>query len=254
MAIFRAPNIATDSLVFCVDPANHKSNPGSSTAYDIAGGRDTSTNDYVTLSSQGSAGSTLSDNVGPRWVLNGTNQAWRTNQNPTGFRPDATHVEDTGYTVNVWLLPDTASQSQGIFCNDGAGSSTYYGISTFINSNGRLGMRTGDGGGSLDSNQNSRITSSAITQSQWIFVSFVFFSIPGKWRILIDGSDADVQTPTGTATSIGYSSSEFGAIGVANQNYFDGGIGGLWVYNRLLSDIEINEIYDKTKSKYNNPV
>ena len=253
MGIFRAPNIKTNSLVFCVDPANHKSYGGGSIAYDVGGGRDESNNAYITLTSQNSAGAILNDGVGKRWSLNGSNQYWRIDSAPAGFQPSTQHVEDTGYTVNAWILPDTVSQTQGIFCNDGDGDSTYYGLDTFINSSGYLGMRAGDGGGTFPSNRRTVLTSSTITQSQWIFVSFIFFSESSKWQILINGTRQSLQSPSGTATTIGYSGSAFGGIGIRGLDFFDGGIGGLWVYNKQLELEEIRTIYEKTKFKYNNP-
>lgn len=254
MGIFRAPNIPTNSLVFCVDPANHKSYSEGSTAYDIAGGRDEGSNALVTLSSINSASSILNDGVGRRWSLNGTNQYWRINSSPAGLQPDITHVTDTGYTVNAWIIPDTLSQTQGIFSNDGEGNSTYYGITTFINSSGYLGIRTGDGGGTNPANRITVLeTSGPLSASRWAFVSFVLFSVPAKWRIFVNGSTLSMGTPSGTATSIAYTGTNAGAIGLRGNDYFDGGIGGLWVYNRALSQSEINTIYEKTKFKYSDP-
>jgi len=252
MGIFRAPNITTNSLVFCVDPANHKSYTDGSTAYDIGGGRDEGSNALVTLSSINSASSILNDGVGKRWDLNGTNQYWRINSSPAGLQPNTSHVNDTGYTVNAWILPEATTQ-QGIFCNDGEANATYYGITTFINGSGYLGMSTGDGGGSNPANRRTRLTQNDISANRWIFASFVFWSDTAKWEIYIDGSSQLMQTPTGTATSIGYSGSTSGAIGLTNNNYFNGGIGGLWVYDRRLEQSEIRAIYEKTKFKYNDP-
>lgn len=254
MGIFRAPNIRTSSLVFCVDPANHKSYSGGSTAYDVGGGRDESSNAYVTLTSINSAGAILNDGVGKRWSLNGSSQYWKTDSSPAGHQPDTSHVDSVGYTVNAWILPDTVSQRQGIFCNDGQEEEVYYGIDTFITSNGELGMRAGDGLGTNPSNRRTVLTSTVITANQWIFASFVIWSDPGKWQVYINGQGTSMQTSTGTATAIGYSGTKSGGIGVTDNDYFDGGIGGLWVYNDRLSTEEIRTIYEKTKFKYNNPV
>ena len=110
------------------------------------------------------------------------------------------------------------------------------------------------GGGTNPSNRITVLESNGISASRWTFVSFVLLDVPAKWRIFVNGTQQIMSSPTGTATSIAYTGTNAGAIGLRGNDYFDGGIGGLWVYNKALSTSEINTIYEKTKFKYNNPV
>ena len=247
MAIFRAPNIPTDNLVSCVDPANHKSyDPSYSFSYDIV------SNTNSTFSQINSAGVILNDGVGPRWSLNGTNQYIKGNSIPNGTRPTESELQASGYTVHAWILPE--QNGGGIFSNDAGQQSTYYGLDTFINASGNLGMAKYDGGGSSSSDRLSVLSTTTIQLNKWHFVSFSWFDAvtTGKWAIFQNGTQLSTSA-SGTGGSLSYGTGTRGGIGIQRTSYFGGGIGAVWIYNKFQSIDTHKQIYERTKEKYNNP-
>ena len=262
MAIHRGPDLNTDGLVFCADGANHKSYPGTGTSvYNISGIEDSSGNSITgTMQS-----STTWDNSSGAYGMGSFDMGASATDYisfgpslPVGFRPTETDLEvgGDGYTVSIWILPDTTVNNRGVWCNDGATSSAiYYGLQLLTDSGGRPGLLMCDGTGNTSSDYRFKIWDYTLQLNQWQNLTFSpAQAIAGKFILWVNGkSVSGTVSSGGTGGDISYSASLTAGLGRAAGLQYTGRFGGCWTWNRQLSSAEVKDHYQKTKDKYVDP-
>ena len=154
-------------------------------------------------------------------------------------------------TVNVWFNLDTIGNFIPLFRNDRLdGGSFRNGVFLSIRNN-KLGTQILSGF-SVQSTRKGVITANDVFEvGKWTMMTAVFESV-NNFHIYVNGSEQSVVPNTGTGNSLTYSTAD-GAIGsvdnttnnasVFTSNFFDGSIDDVKVYNRTLTDSEIQELF-----------
>ena len=245
MSFSRGPKIVTDGLVLCLDAANPKSYPGSGDVwYDLSG--------------NGFDASLINEPVytpGPQghFSFNGVNQK----ATQTGL--PAVDLSNDSYTIELWFkvsaLPtdtiDSGNGDTGPLYGSRFGSN--YQLFVYVNTGGvsNLGACYDDS----RNNGNHRTNKSIIT-NEW--VQFLHVGLPsgdgtnrGKFKYYINGRlDKD---ETLSSDSNGYSFPTSFNIGFDSRFNVYGQLDMALLkrFNRELSESEIFQNYNATKSRFN---
>ena len=227
--------IVTDSLIFCIDPANTKSYPGSGTTVtDLVAGR------TVTMS-----GTNMGVTNG-EFVFNGSDDKMDIGSTLIDVSGNYTlSSTDDHYTLEAWIYPET-SQGTTTDADCIIGGDTAYGV----------GMQLGINVAAPRLNYAARSTSNFYSSdlagyNAWYHVCFAHQQ-SSFTRTFING----VLDLTSSSTS--YDISTAGALGnmeIGNatgrvSGYFDGKMGAIRIYKKGLSDVEMLQNYNASKARY----
>lgn len=224
--MFTGPDIVTDGLVLALDAGNHKSYPGSGTAWnDLAG----SNNGTLT------GGPTFNSGNGGSIVFDGSN--------------DYIAISNLGlsnHTIEGWFNSSDGSQGalafesiRSIFGNYSGGSDKYL----YIGLIGDLTFRIDDG---VTSHQNIHTTS--YSANKWYYVAATYNASDGVTRAYINGSDVGGIT---YSTGITFNSIPHNMGKTQANVYFNGLIASSKTYNRVLTAQEVLQNYNAQKSRFN---
>lgn len=219
MATSDGPNISSDELVLCLDPADINSYPGSGTTlFDMAG------NNYDAALQGGASYS------GGNIVLNGTT--------------DYLEVTDTAdldgtteKTICIWLKLDAYTSPGSIFCKRSDTTNNDYFI--FLWTGNTVWWDQGAG---------SRINTGYVPPlNTWLNLCFVKNA---SARILyINGAAYNSYSAGAVTTTI--SNLFIGRNALSGSFYLDGTLGPIQIYNRALSAAEILHNFNATRKRYN---
>ena len=218
--MFTGPNIITDGLIFAIDAANPKSYPGTGTNwYDISGGG-------AVLDLQN--GPTYSSNYNGIITFDGTDDtAIETELNISGL---------TGITVNVWFYSN-ANNSMAL---------------TKGNNNSFLLHFRGAGFYVVDSNS----TTSGYLNWDYQPPYDEWLMLTGTWngttmKLYQNGVKQPTEKSfTGNGVLKTITTIQAGYYFNISQGYTDGSIANEYLYNRALTDEEIEQTYNALKSKF----
>ncbi len=148
-------------------------------------------------------------------------------------------------TTSLWLNASSVATLSTLFQTDQSqcsGTSLYAGMKIFLNSNGTIGIRMGNGGGCGGTSRYDKISSTVLSTGRWYHVA-ITADASRVFTIYIDGVDAG-GAYAGTATSLAYTSipSRIGASSDGTER-FNGSLDDIRVYNRLLPVSEIQALY-----------
>lgn len=149
-------------------------------------------------------------------------------------------------TVSAWVNPNDLSNHGSIFRNDKFEStSVYHGIIFYYDADGVLGADIGSGIPSPNARRGRISDPAVITEGNWQHVVLVIHSIDDI-RLYLDGIEVEAEE-TGSGTNMTYSQANFdGAIGEligSNSTTTDGLIDDVCVYDRALSEYEIQSLF-----------
>ncbi|MCI5123071.1 MAG: hypothetical protein D3925_00990 [Candidatus Electrothrix sp. AR5] len=153
-------------------------------------------------------------------------------------------------TVSAWVYFDNLPTATGnpIFLNDSVNGEAYYhGVYMSIGKEGRLTGWVGSGYAAPWTRKHKQSSNPVITEDNWHLVTVVFYNYDNM-KLFADGAEMDGSF-VGDGTGMTYSASYSGRIGNTNQTSeqyrvaADGLIDDLRVYNRALSQSEIEAIY-----------
>ena len=218
MGFYRGPNISKDGLVLALDPASPKSYPGTGTTwFDLSG----NSNDTTLFNSPTYTNSNVHtfnfDEVDDYAKVNNTSILSTTTYTKiVAFRPETS-------TSNIVSGGDN---SQHAFWMNGSSTTLYSGH------NGVWDIVNYSPGDMLN---------------QW-WIGAVTFSTTTGWVLYLNGEQVDTSTATTTYTGTA-NEVRIGAFNDA-ENLFDGDIANVYIYNRVLSAIEIQQNYNAIKSRF----
>ncbi len=228
--MYTGPNIVTNGLALSLDAANTKSYPGSGTTWrDLSGNNNTATMfgavpfltdvsqcfDFATATGAGSTSSTL------------------------GFTFASNMISTTGnFTLSTWIKnPNTSVGQVGLFSNAGGGDGYRFGIGT----NGiyyLIGPTYTEGSLSF---------SSTLSPLLWHNISAVFNRSGTSILLYLNGVfQSSVTIPSQSAM-------QNGAPGIVRSpccSIYTGKLSSFMVYNAVLSQSEILQNYDATKTRF----
>ena len=235
MAFSRGPSIVTDGLMLALDAANHKSYPGSGTAWnDLAG----SNNGTLT------GGPTFNSDNGGSIVFDGTNDYVN--------GPATNNVigdNRASITLSAWVKITGTSAAYLFNCKRSTSFSTLVGLTANYNSgggqsDGHLGalVRTADNSTHSWYSHNGNYDNDGIWHN-------VVFTATGTTNILyIDGisrstNSVGIQTVSGNTGPI-----TIGSFGTSS--WTTGNIACVKLYTRDLPADEVQQNYNATKSRF----
>ena len=228
--MYTGPNIVTNGLALSLDAANTKSYPGSGTTWrDLSGNNNTATMfgavpfltdvsqcfDFATATGAAASSSTL------------------------GFMFASNMISTTGnFTLSTWIKnPNTSVGQVGLFSNAGGGDGYRFGIGT----NGiyyLIGPTYTEGGLSF---------SSTLSPLLWYNVSAVFNRSGTSILLYLNGVfQSSVTIPSQSAM-------QNGAPGIVRSSccgIYTGKLSSFMVYNAVLSQSEILQNYNATKTRF----
>ena len=226
--------IVSDSLIFCIDPANTKSYPGSGTTVtDLVAGR------TVTMS-----GTDMGVTNG-EFVFNGSDDKMDIGSTLIDVSGDYTlSSTDDHYTLEAWIYPET-SQGTTTDADCIIGSDTAIGV----------GMQLGINSSLPRMNYAARSTSNFYSSNlasynAWYHVVFAH-QHSSFTRTFING----VLDLTSSSTSYDILAGTPGNMEIGNatgrvSGYFDGRMGPIRIYKKGLSDAEMVQNFYASKARY----
>jgi len=228
MAFHYSPKIVTDGLEFYIDAANPKSFVDGNTTW----------ND---LSRSGNNG-TLTN--GPTFdSANGGSISFDGVNDYVDFTDNFTLTNNI--TVSSWVKAYTTTQTTIVGKYKYIGNDRSWYIGTYTNGSSLQVVLSSNG-----SNFNRYICGN-INDGNWHHVSFSFSS--GLVKMYIDSIPQTVtQIGSNTITTLhDYTDSiEVGSVANGIGNFFDGNISNVKIYNKVLTDSEIQQNYNATKDRF----
>ena len=233
---YGAPPIVTNGLVLALDAGNTKSYVSGSTIW-----RDL-TNPLVSGSLVN--GPTFDINNGGSIVFDGVNDY----VDNIGSVSDFSFIQNTGiFTISSWVrLTDLSSARYFLGNNDGTTSSKGFWFG-YNSSNGALWFAITYGVGGQ--NTISYIRNNFFTDSTWVLVTCVGNGTTCQFyknSQIFDSSGALGVLSTGNSTR----TLSIGRINNFNGEYWKGNISQTSIYNRALSQQEITQNYNATKTRF----
>ena len=224
MSVAYNPKIVTDGLVFNFDARNIKSYSGTGTAcYDLAG--------------QTAVGETVNS---PTFNANGyfsfaTDDYIRF--------PNSTALDVQTFTIEVWVRTNATTQN-GFWFEKGTVNSQY---SLFQEGSG-IACRVNTTGGLITPIYLG--TATYMNTTNWYQVVFTFIS--GSQRCYINAVQVGTGSSTGTLTTStgGMSIGAYGGYTGGNSYFYNGDLSIAKVYNRVLSQAEVQQNFNATRGRY----
>jgi hypothetical protein len=144
-------------------------------------------------------------------------------------------------TFSAWINVHNLQDGSGIFRNDmWDPNSFYHGIYVAITTDGRLGSGVGSGFASANTRKQKGTNVALVGEGTWHHITVVFVNATDM-HLYVDGIE-DSGIYGGSGTTMTYSSSD-GVIGQRWADKINGIVDDLRIYNRVLSDNEIQELY-----------
>ncbi len=231
MATNGGPQIVRNGLVLCLDAANRRSYPTTGTTWtDLSGG-----NNNATLIN----GATFNTSNGGSIQFDGVND-YATVSDITGVT-DFSNTDN--YTVSFWFNPDTGNSTQDGILEKWATSGGYpYAI--------RFGISGNDFGiGVWNGSQNPGAGPFNLTLNSWQLITVVFHHSITQLNVYYNGIQIDSQ-PLSISGTITNSSPLYIMSRPQISSYSKGNIANLSIYNRALSETEVLQNYNATKSRF----
>lgn len=234
MATIGGSNIVRSGLVLHLDAANPKSYVNGSTSwFDLSGNGNTGTLTNGPTFNSGNGGSVVFDGV--------NDYSNTSNKFMTGF---------TAFTFCGWTRIGAVSGG-GSFCSYNI-QTLHSGPQFYVFSNSMwLTVYNTNG-----SNFFQSTISTTITPQTWYFVCSSW--IPGQIKLYVNGSSiAGTNSQLGAVPSSVAGDSQGQQVSfkignaLTNQSYYNGNVALTQVYNRALSDTEVLQNYNATRSRFN---
>ncbi|MDZ7832974.1 MAG: LamG-like jellyroll fold domain-containing protein [Desulfobacterales bacterium] len=153
-------------------------------------------------------------------------------------------------TISLWVKLDQINDNASVFRNDQNDSGSYrYGLSIGIHKTGEIGIGYTEGYSAPSNRQNYQTFDSVIRINRWYHI-VAKFNAHKNMQIFVNGTEmAGFMIDSGTGSGLSYSSAN-GAIGNYKTNvpslrwiFTDGKVDDVRVYNRSLSNQEIQSLY-----------
>lgn len=238
MAFHYSPKINTDGLILYMDPANANSYTGTPLAPFSGGWKDLSRN----MNSGALVGGFTYDSGSKSFnviTATSTTPAWISTNNILSFSDTSEYSME--FTVK---LRTNAEFSLHSLCGNG-GTNPWVGISGSP-TNWRFFFRDASVGGQYS--YSDFITNYNISQ-KWVIICYTV-STNRTIRFYINGVFITNPTPTPTTTLLDVSRLAGGYSSSGNNFPFQGSISNTRIYNRLLTDDEVFQNYNTTKSRF----
>jgi hypothetical protein len=225
MGLAHSPKIVTDGLVLCLDAANTKSYPGSGTSVtsivDQTIGETVNSPTYSTLNN-GYFSFVTDDYI--RFPENST-------------------LNTQTFSVEVWAKTNALTQN-GFWFEKGQVNSQY----SLFQEGASIRWRANLGSGLV--NMVSPTTANFINTTDWFHIVGTFVS--GSQVVYINGNSVGTGTTTGTvATNAnGVSIGVYGGYNGSRGYYYNGNIGVVKVYNKVLTAPEVLQNFNALRGRY----
>jgi hypothetical protein len=225
MSLSHGANVVRDGLVLCLDAANPKSYPGTGTAW-----TDLSNNQIGELINNPTFNSANSGHF--QFV---TDDYARIQNN--------TALDVQTPTVEVWIKTNATTQN-GFWFEKGTVNSQY----ALFQEGGSIQWRQKFFGASY--NNLTTTTASYINTTNWYQVVGTFSS--GSRKLYINGVlvNSDSQTGVIDTNAGGVSIGAYGGYSGSKSYYYNGNIGIVKVYNRVLTALEIQQNFNALRGRY----
>ncbi len=234
MATYYSPKIVTDGLTLCLDAANYKSFvSGSTTWYDLV--------------RRGFTGSLIN---GPTYTASNAGAIIFDGSNDYALIPSSSLVSSSQMTFSVWNFGISAQNSEIVWFEN---SSAVRVLGVALPwGDGTIYFDSGNGNGSLVGICD-RISKSAGTDYiGWNYWTFTKNSSTGTMRIYRNGqlwhSGTGQNAPVGAAAGSAFLCAA--NVGIPGSVYHNGRIGIAKLYSRELSQSEVLQNYNATKTRF----
>ena len=246
MGLLHSPRIVTDGLVFCVDAANKRSYPSTNNEWN-----DLTPNGY---NGQLINGASYSQEGNGSMLFDGTNDYI----SGVGSLGDVSLDLSDKFTISFWMNSNSQARSAGIINISTSNDDTalviwqqpeFFGyIGCFARQTDNTNLYSSEGGdGSLPSNVWRYCTfvknGNAASNLDWYFNNAE--ELGYRYRIY-DSTPTTIREPDGSVF-LGWSRNNAG--GSSNQ-YYNGYLSNLSIYNRALTTAEIKSNYNATRWRY----
>jgi hypothetical protein len=246
MGLSHSPRIVTDGLVFCVDAANKRSYPSTNNEWN-----DLTPNGY---NGQLINGASYSQEGNGSMLFDGTNDYI----SGVGSLGDVSLDLSDKFTISFWMNSNSQARSAGIINISTSNDDTalviwqqpeFFGyIGCFARQTDNTNLYSSEGGdGSLPSNVWRYCTfvknGNAASNLDWYFNNAE--ELGYRYRIY-DSTPTTIREPDGSVF-LGWSRNNAG--GSSNQ-YYNGYLSNLSIYNRALTTAEIKSNYNATKWRF----
>ena len=231
MGLVHHPNVVTDGLKGCWDAGNRRSYPGTGTTWtDLAGGI------QGTLMNEDDDALNFNSSKGGYFELDGTD----------GRVDCGDNLICTWSEVSICLWASATDISSGSMGMVSRGHGVVFEFSMSMDTAQKCLSCLVDGGwllsdaGSLNS-----------YFGKWTHYAMRWITGTDNFRLYINGEV--VKTGTQSIVNIGSSGKQnlcIGDRGLVNNKEFNGDIGPVYIYDRALSDAEIKQNYEATKSRF----
>lgn len=240
MGLGHSPRIVTDGLVLCLDAANKRSYPGTGTTWTDRSGNG---NDGTLTNMDAS---NFSSDNGGSLSFDGTNEK----VNCGTFLSDA----QDALSICVWFKPSyvpSGSQLPFRLVSRFTGTGNIAGKVTLDTYD---GSSNGDGARFQVTTSNGtvyRASVGSVLETKWLFYVGTFSQANSKIKIYKNAQELASTNTSGTIGAYNYP----WTIGednttVSAQEWFDGNISSVSIYNRALTADEVRRNYEATKGRY----
>jgi hypothetical protein len=176
--------------------------------------------------------------VGTAFQFNGTNATITTNNNMA-------FMFNNAFTFSFWIKPTNFSVNSPIIHNfPNAGGEGQRGFQLVLETNARLRfryIRPGNLSGNFSSD-------SAILANQWSHVVFTFDLVTGAYQFYTNGTVVKSSNYL-VGTSILYPTNTTLNYGQIGSTSYNGGLDGFNIWNRVLTQTEVTELYNSGNGK-----
>ena len=167
----------------------------------------------------------------------------------TALQPSNTTLVSDGFSVSVWVNLDDTSTFRTFWQNDGLGNANYYGLIFLMNTGGQLNIGYNNGGAAGSGSRKNYITTAAQITSTgtWYHIVAIYKGIAVTPGLYVNGVEITAfNSPTGSATTLVYSSSAKGSIGIGRNAIqpMEGKISNCACFDRTLTQDEVLNIYN----------
>ena len=240
MATAYQPKIITDGLVLCLDAADKKSYPGTGTTWKDRSG----SGNNGTLTN----GPTFDSANGGSIDFDGTNDV---------VGPNTFDYDDSGgaFTLCAWLNPDTFTSTNTYAAIINRTDNSNHIFSAFIETSsgsgttGELASWFFDTGGAIHQHKSSG--NCVLNLNEWNFCVWRFSDAVGYTYDLFNSDGAVNNTSAATQSIKKDSTSQFTiSRWRSGSYYYNGQMSNIKVYNKKLTNAEIHQNYNATKSRF----
>ena len=216
MALFHSPSIVRNGLVMFFDGINSKSYTGISNTWQDLSGQNNNAAPTGSISTTSTTGA---------YILNGTSQYATVSNN---------FVTTATYSKSIWFNCTSFATSNNLL----SGNTIFW----LAGSNQVRAADTSNG------NYNLASSVSTLTTNTWYHAGMTYNNLgvtTATWKIYINGV---LDSVTYAATSPSLGGIQVGAFG--SGNFFTGSLACPMIYNRVLSDSEMNQTFQAHRDRF----